>query len=156
METTKQESKMKIVLVDIDGTIANLEHRLELIQGETKDWDSFYDACWDDKPIRPVLEMVDCLEREYHIIFITGRSERVRGATLDWLDIYLRFEVNHDQLLMRKDGDHRPDHIVKPELLFMNNISHGDIAFIIEDRNAVVKKWREMGLTVLQPADGDF
>jgi regulator of protease activity HflC (stomatin/prohibitin superfamily) len=35
-------------------------------------------------------------------------------------------------------------------------INFDDIAFIIEDRNLMVKKWRELGLICLQPFEGDF
>jgi len=30
------------------------------------------------------------------------------------------------------------------------------IAFVIEDRDAMVKKWREMGLVCVQVADGNY
>lgn len=33
---------IKYVIVDIDGTVADLSHRIHFIEGEKKDWDSFY------------------------------------------------------------------------------------------------------------------
>lgn len=37
---------MKSVYVfDIDGTLADLTHRLHHIQKQPKDWDAFFDAC---------------------------------------------------------------------------------------------------------------
>lgn len=61
---------------------------------------------------------------------------------------------------MRKQGDFRPDDVVKPELLnnFLEESKLGKdvIQIVFEDRNSMVKKWREMGLTVAQVAEGDF
>jgi hypothetical protein len=61
---------------------------------------------------------------------------------------------------MRKEGDFRPDDEVKPELLndFLekSKLNKDVILMVFEDRNIMVKKWREMGLTVAQVAEGDF
>jgi hypothetical protein len=61
---------------------------------------------------------------------------------------------------MRKEGDFRPDDVVKPELLndFLekSKLNKDVILMVFEDRNIMVKKWREMGLTVAQVAEGDF
>lgn len=56
-------------------------------------------------------------------------------------------------LFMRADGDHRPDHIVKPELV--SHLLH-KIEMVFEDRQVMVDKWRELGLTCLQVAKGDY
>ena len=57
---------------------------------------------------------------------------------------------------MRKNNDHRHDSEVKPELLKEAGIKLDSIAFVLEDRNSMVKKWRELGLICLQVADGNF
>ena len=57
---------------------------------------------------------------------------------------------------MRKNNDHRHDIEVKPELLKEAGIKLDSIAFVLEDRNSMVKKWRELGLICLQVADGNF
>jgi hypothetical protein len=41
-------------------------------------------------------------------------------------------------------------------LLAKAGIPLDEIAFVLEDRNSMVKKWRELGLTCLQVAEGDF
>lgn len=33
--------KTEFVIVDIDGTVADLRHRIHFIQGEKKDWDAY-------------------------------------------------------------------------------------------------------------------
>ena len=44
--------KTEFVIVDIDGTVADLRHRLHFIQGEKKDWDAFYSHAGEDSPIQ--------------------------------------------------------------------------------------------------------
>jgi adenylate cyclase class IV len=57
---------------------------------------------------------------------------------------------------MRKTGDNRPDNIVKKEIFDSNIKNNYYIEFVLDDRNKVVKMWRELGLTCLQVADGNF
>lgn len=144
----------KIVLVDIDGTISKVGDRLKHITKPDPDWDSFYEACVEDAPIHPIINLVSLLCEKYDIVYCTGRRESVRTKTMMWLNYYLRVPCR--DLLMRKDGDKRHDTIVKPELLSEANLSIKDIAYVLEDRNSMVSMWRGLGLTVLQPADGDF
>ena len=151
---------MKIVC-DIDGTIANLAHRLHFIQpeeGGKKDWDSFFAGVSDDAPIQEVIHVVNALAGGIGngdtLEFWTGRSESVREETGIWLHRYVWAWgwVADDDLKMRAEGDRRPDHIVKME--FIDPESPPDI--IIEDRSSVVKAYRERGIRVLQVAEGNF
>lgn len=55
----------QIVIFDIDGTLANAEHRVHHLQKEPKDWDAFFAGCTQDTPIEPVMELV-------RLFFVTG------------------------------------------------------------------------------------
>jgi hypothetical protein len=61
---------------------------------------------------------------------------------------------------MRKNDDFRHDTEVKSENLYKFAFKvvnqQIDVAFILEDRDSMVKKWRELGFTCLQVAPGDF
>lgn len=59
-------------------------------------------------------------------------------------------------LLMRQDGDHRDDAIVKYELYRDYIAPWYDIKIVLDDRDRVVRMWRQIGLTCLQVNDGDF
>ena len=146
-----------IVIVDIDGTLAMVGDRIKYLQQDKKDWDKFYEACYEDEPIN---EMVDLVQRlkyaKYKILYVTGRRESVRGKTLDWFKDKTNINVDSSDLLMRKDNDYRHDTIIKPELIKEKGIDFKQIAFVLEDRNTVVKMWREFGVKCLQVADGDF
>lgn len=58
---------MKYIVFDIDGVLADCSHRLKYIQGEDKDYDSFYsyDEILKDKPILnldKILLNIQCAE----------------------------------------------------------------------------------------------
>lgn len=144
---------MKAYIVDIDGTLANIEHRLHFIKQKPKDWDGFFAACGDDKPIQDVIGVIRCLAQSARIIYLTGRPERVRHETLVWFG---QHGVPSGRLIMREDSDHRPDTIAKKEL--MEKLGEGgyQIVGVFEDRPSVCRVWREMGLTVFQMTDKEF
>ena len=144
-----------IVVVDIDGTIAKVGDRLKYLQQEKKDWDSFYEHCDEDEPIKDMLHLVYDLHRSYnHIVFCTGRRDSVRAKTEAWLSKYLGIEEYI--LLMRPDGDFRHDTMVKPELLAQMNITPDRVYCILEDRDSMVSRWRDLGYRCLQVDRGDF
>ena len=148
----------RIVIVDIDGTISKVGERLKYLNQEPKDWDSFYNDCFEDEPIIEMVDLVyDLYLQRYQLVFCTGRRESCREKTINWFNKYFEPEIaKHSKLLMRPNNDHRHDSEIKPELLKNAGIELDSIAFILEDRNSMVKKWRELGLICLQVAEGDF
>lgn len=151
-----------MIVVDLDGTIADCSHRTHYVKGAVKNWDAFNKACIHDKPIKNIIELVKryVSSIDTPIIFLTGRSDVVRKETEVWLNIHFpEMELGEDYMLvMRKEGDFRPDHIVKPRLLdeFLKQYNMPPVHFILEDRNTVVQAWRKLGYTCLQVAEGDF
>lgn len=153
------------IIVDIDGTIASLEHRLKYITGETKDYDAFYDHCLDDGRIDKICEIVSMFrDAGKRLVFITGRPERVREKTLQWLELNLLVKRDDILLLMRKDHDFRKDSIIKFEnLQLINSLQYGahnmilpSNTIVLEDRDSVVEMWRKNGYTTLQVAKGTY
>ena len=145
---------MKFIF-DIDGTIADCSQRLHFIQQEKPDWDSFYKDCVNDKPIPTTLEVL-CALQKYgaKIIFVTGRPEKYMDETLMWLCNQLT--TNCISLYMRKNGDHRPDYIVKKEIYDERIKPYYHINGVFEDRKQCVDMWRSLGLTCYQVADGNY
>lgn len=139
-------------LFDIDGTLADLTHRLSHIQKEPKDWNAFFDACADDAPIGHIVELATMLSIHSRVVFVSGRSDRVRDVTMDWL----RDRGLFGPLYMRRDGDHRPDDIVKGELLEEILGDGWKPVMAFDDRNQVVEMWRSRGVPCAQVAPGDF
>ena len=150
----------KIVVVDIDGTIAKVGDRLKYLEQVPKDWDAFYAACDEDKPILPIMVLVNILAKTYDIVFCTGRRESEREKTRAWIVDNMGFntDINYHTvpIVMRQDGDFRHDIDVKPEEMMRSGFPIETIAYVLEDRNSMVAMWRQLGLTCLQVADGDF
>lgn len=149
---------MKVVISDLDGTIALIEHRRHYVEEKNKDWDMFFKACINDEPNKPVIEILNILSLEgYVVIIVSGRSVDVREKTEDWLK---ENKVLYDYLYMRPANDYTPDDIlkrkmlenIKKELDFKDN----DILCIFDDREKVVNMWRESGYPCFQVAEGKF
>ena len=146
---------------DIDGTIANIEHRLHYIKSNHKNCDAFHEACDQDVIIKSVAKIAAyILNRDRNLVYCTGRPERVRSKTIKWLDRHNLWMRGNTHLLMREDHDYRPDYIVKPELLdqlpHYASIFDNKVTAIFEDRQSVVQMWRSLGYTCFQVCDGNY
>ncbi|WP_233963512.1 phosphatase domain-containing protein [Pectobacterium versatile] len=148
----------KVVIVDLDGTLALNKHRSHFIDksdGRKADWISYFEACDRDLPNMPVIESVNALERQgYKIHIFSARGDLVKEKTVDWLS---RHGVMYDELTMREMDTFTADEKLKRFWLldFYPNYKE-DILCVFDDRDKVVKMWRELGLTCFQVAEGSF
>jgi len=158
-----------IIVCDLDGTLANCEHRVHHVQRvdgnglkKKPNWDAFYAGVLQDtvnEAVRSVLysmyDMERSRDRNLELIFCSGRPERCRADTVSWLCNVVGFSSLEFTLLMRKDGDYRADYVVKQEILDAS-IPKDRVLFVLDDRQQVVDMWRRNGLTCFQVAPGDF
>ena len=164
------------IICDLDGTIADLSHRLHYIKDsdggikESPDWEAFNNACIDDKPIFDVIQIVKLLWSgdqkktipNRNLKFFTSRSNAIRKSTENWLhkhffrdkrrpedqeDIFKKFGVT---LTMRNESDFRKDEQVKLEMMRLFGLRPEDVLCIFEDSQSVVDMWRNNGYRVLQ------
>ena len=131
-----------VILCDIDGTVANNDHRQRFLK-EKKDWDGFFSELKNDKPIYSI---IDVLNKEHadgkEIVFITGRPERYRYSTTLWLKEYFNFEL---KILMRKDNDQNNKLIVKKEI-FEENFLLNEIDYIIDNDRDLLDMWSGLNI----------
>ena len=59
---------MKCFLIDIDGTVANGDHRLHHILKEPKAWDNYFLECGNDTPISHMHAVVTGLSEHFKIV----------------------------------------------------------------------------------------
>lgn len=146
----------KAIIIDLDGTLSDSTHRQHFMTQPKKDWKSFYVALKDDPPHKWCVVLLHLFHLcGYSIILVTGRpwEPQIQVDTEQWLK---RNEIEYENLFAREAGDFRPDHVIKKEI-YENKIKpHYDVLFCVDDRKQVTKMWREIGLTCLQCADGDF
>lgn len=145
------------IICDLDGTLADCEHRVHHVKSKPKNWDAFFAGVRDDGVNYPVLHVLDKFMNyegwQYNVIFCSGRPERCRADTEWWLREVCG--ISDFILFMRKDGDFRADNIVKQEILD-KHIDKSRVLFVLDDRQEVVDMWRRNGLTCFQVAEGNF
>lgn len=141
----------KIVIVDIDGTIADGSHREYLVNGDKKDWPQYFNLMCFDAPIQHVIDWVNDLSKDHMICVVTGRPDEWQYETLRWLRE--KAKVHFDYLFMRRGSDKRPDVDVKTDIL--NLLPKDQVFMAIDDRPAVINGcWRKNGILVI-PVRGE-
>jgi predicted secreted acid phosphatase len=150
--------KQKAIIVDLDGTLCNTDHRQHFMQTNPKNWKSFYNALPMDKPHEWCVQLIDAMRMScVDIIFVSGRPDTYREVTEGWLhDWGLSLAIAPYPLFMRKALDYRKDSVVKEEIYRTHIEPSYDVLFCVDDRQQVVDMWRSIGLTCLQCAKGDF
>lgn len=145
----------RMVIFDLDGTLAEVSHRRSLVESDGKDWDAFFAAMHLDTPRAVIVELYGILGESgrFEMVIVTGRPERYRAPTEAWLSSH---EIKSDRLLMRRDGDRREDAIVKQEFLMGLRAGGKQVFIAVDDRDSVVAMWRREGITCLQCAPGGF
>lgn len=147
-------NKQPAIIVDIDGTLANCDHRIHHIQKDKKDWVSFFGGMKDDTLNQWCKDIISgYANTDINVILLTGRPEKYRPITREWL---AENRVYWDSLYMRPDKNNRPDYEYKRMIYNYELKPYYDVMFVIEDRSQVVKMWRELGLTCLQCNEGDY
>lgn len=134
-----------LAVVDIDGVVADVRHRLHHVERRPKDWEAFFAAAADDPPHDEGLAVVRRLARDHEVVFLTGRPDRLRGDTRRWLR---RHGLDGHRLMMRPEGDRRPAAQLKVRRL-RNLARDREIAVVIDDDPVVVAEVRDAGFPVL-------
>jgi len=137
------------LIVDIDGTLA-------LNKSGRSPYD--YSQVDKDEVNEPIAKIVRNFsyyhfDDDYTIFIFSGRDDSCKPTTIDWLN---KHSIPFDYLYMRKTGDTRKDAIIKKELFDKHIAEKYDVLFVLDDRDQVIKLWRDLGLTALQVDYGNF
>ena len=159
MKQSGHEMKKRIVIFDLDGTLAVIDKRREL---STKpngkiDFDKLHDPSLIKhvKPNWPVIKIAQLFaEQGFNVVIFSGRSDKTKFTTRSWLS---NNRVPFQKLIMRdsKISNYTPDDVLKKDMLD-KYADINDVFLVVDDRNKVVDMWRSLGLTVFQVADGNF
>lgn len=140
-----------IIIFDLDGTLANIDHRMKYIEGGRRDWDEFFENCDKDMPIESICTLYRVLSKtDYSLRIWTGRSETVKDKTKKWLE---KFDIDYDELRMRPEEDYRPDYELKKE--WVQEVGKDRIKLVFEDRPQVIEMWREIDVRVVEVSQKD-
>lgn len=140
------------VIFDIDGTLADCEHRKHWIQNKPKNWNAFFNEMVYDRPIEATVNLAMMFSNFGHtVILCSGRPENYRNATEYWLNLN---QIYYNKLYMRKAGDFRADNIVKDEL-YQQMLADGyNPRIVFDDRKQVIDMWISKGLFVFDVSQG--
>lgn len=143
------------VICDLDGTLADIDHRLHFVRREgKKDWRSFFEGIYNDKLKTDIAAVLHSMSNnDYPIVYCSGRPDDYRESTQHWIDANA---LPPGFLLMRTKGDFRPDSLVKEIILDFEILTRYRVLVSIDDRKQVVEMWRKRGITCMQVAEGDF
>lgn len=100
-----------IVVFDIDGTLADISKRASKAgkqpsryhKGRFQDWLDRLQPARElarDKPIRCMIELANTLFKDYTLIYLTGRADRYKTVTANWL---IRNGFPPGELVMRTE-----------------------------------------------------
>lgn len=145
--------KLKTFIFDIDGTISDNSHRVHFIEQNPKDWKSFFSQCVNDPPIEETMLLLKTLSSHYIILLVSGRREKDGKNTQTWL---FKHGVPYLEMFLRKDGDFRPDTVVKKEIYEECIKDNYNVLGVFEDRKSVVEMWRSLGLKCYSVCEGDY
>lgn len=162
MPRTDFDVAPRIVVCDLDSTIAHTQHREGLAppdgpeRVDVQNWIPYSMACKDDPVIEGVAELLRILHYAagYDIFFVSGRNAEALLETVDWLngnDIPWAEVRLHTAQDLRHNGEYKAEYIKslqdegrKVMLMLDDQI---DVCRIIEERTGVkcitVRPWYE-------------
>ena len=150
--------KKKVVIFDLDGTLALIDKRRAkaALPNDKMNWKTFFapENIQLDEPNWPVIESFKALQKAGFIVGVfSGRDDISRKETEDWLT---QHGIEPAFLKMRRNGSFVPDDKLKKLWLDdLTKLGH-EVMCVFDDRDKVVKMWRDNGISCFQVAPGSF
>lgn len=177
-----QNEVKNTVVFDLDGTLAIIEKRLlkaeatlppgvALKNASHKEKDEYWaellssDNISLDEPNEPVVRVLKMhWDRGDTVVIFSGRSDRLKEETVLWLEEH---GIPYSKLVMRDslENHFKPDTALKMDWLGEHkyngefreaHVDKDKILVVYDDRDGVVKMWRQQGIPCFQVAEGNF
>nr|DAE38374.1 MAG TPA: polynucleotide kinase [Caudoviricetes sp.] len=157
-QTELPSNKFPAYIFDVDGVLANNNHRQHIIQHEGSktqaEWDKFFSLGSEDLPYSDTVLLLKTLQAAGNKILIcTGRNEDWLGQLRTWLT---DFGIFPDEIFMRRAKDFSKDWEVKKEIWQTQIRPFYKVLGVFEDRADCVAMWRSFGLTCYQPREANY
>lgn len=134
------------VIFDVDGTLVDVSSVRHHVMQSPKRFDLFHGEAIDCPPHPEAVELTHAArEAGRAVLIVTARREAWRFHTLLWLH---EQGIEHDDIYMRGDRDHRKDYDVKADILAMIRRRY-DVRLAVDDNPAVIRLWREHGIPTI-------
>ncbi|GHI86084.1 phosphatase domain-containing protein [Streptomyces xanthophaeus] len=139
-------SRRPLAVFDIDNTLADTAHRQSFLERRPRDWSGFFAAAPADPPLARGVALAVESAADCEVVYLTGRPERCRKDTVDWLE---RHGLPEGRLWMRGDQDRRPARTTKVEVL--KKIARGrEVRMLVDDDELVCQAVRAAGFPVVR------
>lgn len=138
----------KVWIFDIDGTLADNDHRMHHLDNGKKEWDAFFSKQHLDVPYQPVLDVLHALyDVGYKIIIVTARDERFRADTIDWLSKHIDRPIPISDVYMRPLGHRGDDNLLKVQIIkeWLEKNPDYKVSGIFDDRHRIIDAFRNEG-----------
>ncbi|GHB33114.1 hypothetical protein GCM10010377_24510 [Streptomyces viridiviolaceus] len=139
-------SRPPLAVFDLDNTLADTAHRQRFLERRPRDWDAFFAAAPQDPPLPEGIALVRDSSDECEIVYLTGRPERCRRDTLDWLAAQ---GLPDGRVYMRRNSDRRPARRTKLEIL-RRLATTREIRVLVDDDELVCEDAERAGFTVVR------
>ena len=147
-------TKIPCIIIDLDGTLCNIDHRLHFVKGDgKKDWRSFFESLRTDTLNTWCAKILHKFSTDHQIVLCSGRPNEYREITINWLKENYIYPFQYD-LYMRKRHDFRSDFIIKEQILDFEILTRYNVLMSVDDRGSVCDMWRKRGIPTLQCAEG--
>ena len=151
--------KTLTVIFDLDGTLALIDKRRELatigLNGKIN-WEIFFNPnnIQLDEPNIPVIKTFQAMKQAgFRVGIFSGRDSISEKETKEWLT---ENGINWDFIKMRPQGDFTPDDRLKKQWLDDELDQDHSVLCVFDDRDKVVKMWRENNIACFQVEYGNF
>ncbi len=145
MSATPSEPARAIAVIDIDGVLADVRHRLGHLDKRPKDYRSFFREAVKDPALPQGLDTARRLAEVYEVVYLSGRPERLRAVTEAWFE---RHDLPPGRLVLRPPDDYRPSSVWKVERL-EELAETRTVAVLVDDDPRVLDAARRAGFDVL-------
>ncbi|MBZ3905372.1 hypothetical protein WB401_39290 [Streptomyces brasiliscabiei] len=135
-----------LAVFDLDNTLADTAHRQRFLEGARRDWAAFFAAAPQDPPLAEGVALARESAEECEVVYLTGRPERCRRDTVDWLAAH---GLPEGRIWMRRNNDRRPARRTKLEILRELSRTR-EIRVLVDDDELVCEDAERAGFTVVR------
>ncbi|MGW0211649.1 phosphatase domain-containing protein [Streptomyces sp. NPDC003233] len=139
-------TRRPLAVYDLDNTLADTAHRQHFLETRPKNWAAFFAAAPADPPLAEGIALALESARECEVLYLTGRPERCRRDTLDWLAAH---GLPEGRVCMRSNADRRPARFTKLEIL-RRLAQDREIRVLVDDDEMVCDDAERAGFTVVR------
>lgn len=143
----------RAALVDVDGVIADGEHRQHFLSDGKKNWQGFFEAAPDDPPLLPGVTLLDLIDDTTLVVLLTARPESIHDETITWLREY---DIRWDLLIMRGRRDHGPSPEMKRLAVEELRYAGFEPVWAIDDDRRNITMYEEEGIPALYVHSGYY